>query len=141
VTDRTQEAADWHQKQLRDLSKKYGVRLPTIADRLSERFVRPLAVDRLRALIQPALEDQKSDAARTAFSLLEQELLEFTDNPTGAGLDVPSWLAALEDEVRQAQATTDRRAARPASLADRIAKQTLSWDDVMTQLRTWDTAG
>jgi hypothetical protein len=141
VTDRTQEAADWHQNQLKELSRKYGVRLPTIADRLSERFVRPLAVDRLRALIQPALEDLRSDVSHTAFSLLEQELHEFTDHPTGSGLDVPSWLAALEEEVRQAQAVTDRRAPRPAALADRIPRQTLAWEDVMSQLRTWDTAG
>lgn len=141
VTERTQEAADWHVNQLRELTTKYGVRLPTIADHLNERFVRTLAVDRLRALIRPALDDPSSDDARTAFSLLEQELREFTDHPTGSGLDVPTWLSALEEEVRQAQAASDRRAPRPASLVDRVKPQKLAWDEVLTQLRTWDTAG
>jgi len=141
LTERTQDAADWHQTHLRELVTKYGVQLPTIADRLSERFVRSLAVDRLRALIQPALEELQTDDAHTAFSLLEQELHEFTDHPTGSGLDVPAWLTALEEEVREAQSATDRRASRPAALVDHIPKLVLAWDDVMAQLRTWDTAG
>jgi hypothetical protein len=90
VTDRTCEAADWNIAQLRELTRKYGVRLPTIADRLGERFVRPLAVDRLRALVRPSVVELRTDGDHTAFSLLEQELLEFTDNPCGSGLDVPA---------------------------------------------------
>ena len=34
----------------------YGMRLPTIADRIAERFIRPLAIDRMRALVRPAME-------------------------------------------------------------------------------------
>jgi hypothetical protein len=141
LTERTQDAADWHLTQLRELNRKYGVRLPTIADRLSERFVRPLAVDRLRALVAPAVEELADDEPHTAFSLLEQELCEFTDHPTGSGLDVPTWLLALEDEARRVQAAVDRRAAKPAALVDRVPGAILTWDEVMDQLRTWDTAG
>lgn len=141
LTDRTQEAADWHLNQLRELTRKHGVRLPTISDRLSERFVRPLAVDRLRALIRPAVTELQEDQTPTAFSLLEQELREFTDHPTGAGLDVPAWLSALEEEVRRVLAKTDRRAAEPATLADRIPRSTPAWEELLAQLRSWDTAG
>ena len=141
LTERTQEAADWHLAQLDELMRKHGVRLPTIADRLSERFVRPLAVDRLRALIRPAVTEFQDEASQTAFSLLEQELREFTDNPTGAGLDVPAWLSALEDEVRRVLAKTNRRAAEPASLADRIPHTTPAWEELLGQLRSWDRAG
>ena len=141
VTDRTCEAADFHLTQLRELNRKHGVRLPTVADRLGERFVRPLAVDRLRALVRPAVEELQDDGPFTAFSLLEQELREFTDNPSGSGLDVPNWLLALEDEVRRVKATLDRRAALPPNITERLPRVTLSWDDLMTQLRSWDTAG
>ena len=34
------------------------------------------------------------------FHLLEQEIVEFTDHPTGAGLDTPTWLQALDDEAQ-----------------------------------------
>ncbi|MGC3969260.1 MAG: hypothetical protein QM775_18445 [Pirellulales bacterium] len=138
VTDRTCEAADWNLAQLRELNRKYGVRLPTIADRLGERFVRPLAVDRLRALIRPAVVELQTDGDRTAFSLLEQELREFTDNPCGSGLDVPAWLLALEDEARRVQAQTDRRSAIPPSLHERIPHVTLSWEEALNQMRNWE---
>jgi len=140
VTDRTCEAADWHLNQLRELTKKYGVRLPTIADRLGERFVRLLAVDRLRALIRPAIVELQSDDAHTAFSLLEQELHEFTDNPSGSGLDVPAWLVALEDETRRVQAQVDRRSAMPPSLPERIPRVPLTWDEALAQVKLWESA-
>lgn len=141
LTDRTQEAADWHLNQLRELMRKHGVRLPTVADRLSERFVRPLAVDRLKALIRPAVTELQEDQPPTAFSLLEQELREFTEHPTGAGLDVPAWLSALEEEVRRVLSKLNRRAAEPATLADRIPRTTPDWEELLAQLRSWDTAG
>ncbi len=141
VTDRTCEAADWHLTQLRELVRKHSVRLPTIADRLGERFVRPLAVDRLRALVRPAIDELRGSDVSTAFSLLEQELREFTDNPCGSGLDVPNWLIALEEEVRRAAALVDRRAALTPNLTERLPRVTLSWEELMMQLRSWDTAG
>ena len=39
------------------LCKKYGMRLPSIAESLSERFVRPLEIDRLCALVRPAIDE------------------------------------------------------------------------------------
>ncbi|MCE9605828.1 MAG: hypothetical protein K8U03_13110 [Planctomycetia bacterium] len=141
VTDRTCEAADWHLTQLRELNRKYGVRLPTIADRLGERFVRLLAVDRLRALIRPAIVELRTDEQHTAFSLLEQELHEFTDNPSGSGLDVPAWLLALEDEARRVQAQVDRHSAIPPSLPERIPRVPLSWEEALAQVKLWETAG
>ena len=33
------------------------------------------------------------------FDVLQSEIAELTAEPTGAGLDVPEWLAAVEDEV------------------------------------------
>ena len=140
VTDRTCEAADWHLTQLRELTKKYGVRLPTIADRLGERFVRLLAVDRLRALIRPAIVELRTDDQHTAFSLLEQELQEFTDNPSGSGLDVPAWLLALEDEVRRVQAQVDRRSAMPPNLPERIPHVPLTWEEALGQVKEWENS-
>ena len=49
VGERTASIADDHLKRFSRLNRKYGMRLPSIADRLGERFVRPLAVDRLCA--------------------------------------------------------------------------------------------
>ena len=57
VGERTSSIAEDHHKRFQRLNRKYGMRLPSIADRLGERFVRPLVVDRLCALIEPAVEE------------------------------------------------------------------------------------
>ena len=50
LTDRIDQEADQYLQRLAELQKKYAIRMPTIADRLAERFVRPMAIDRIRAL-------------------------------------------------------------------------------------------
>lgn len=107
VGERTAAIAEEHLKRFTRLNRKYGMRLPSIADRLSERFVRPLVVDRLRALIRPAMDQAPgrrpekgthSEPAQ-AFARLEEGLDQFTRDVAGAGFDVPAWLEALEQEV------------------------------------------
>jgi hypothetical protein len=136
--ERTAEVADWHLKRLDELVRKHGVRLPTVADRLQERFTKPLAIDRLRAHVRPAAEEARSGESTEAFEQLEQELAEFTDNPTGAGLDVPGWIIALEQE---AELASPRR--YPSIVEDQppLAPARLTWDEVRQQLRAWDVSG
>ena len=113
VAERTSSIAEDHLKRFQRLNRKYGMRLPSIADRLGERFVRPLVVDRLCALIEPAMDEAHGktrsprDAAGPAagsdepgaFARLEEGIQEFTRDISGAGFDVPAWLEALEQEV------------------------------------------
>ena len=111
VAERTSSIAEDHLKRFTRLNRKYGMRLPSIADRLGERFVRPLVVDRLCALIEPAMDEApgKPQPARRrarrggdepgAFARLEEGIQEFTRDISGAGFDVPAWLEALEQEV------------------------------------------
>ena len=107
VAERTASIADDHLKKFNRLNRKYGMRLPSIADRLGERFVRPLLVDRLCALIGPAMDEApgRSNPAEvpagepTSFARLEAGLEDFTREVSGAGFDVPAWLEALEQEV------------------------------------------
>ena len=49
--------AEEHLKRFHRLCKKYGMRLPSIAEHLGERFVRPLEIDRLCALLRPAIDE------------------------------------------------------------------------------------
>ena len=83
------------------------MRLPSIADRLGERFVRPLEIDRLRALVRPAIDDLRNQTDTGAFARLETEIAEFAKDVTGAGFELPGWLEALEDEVDRVHAETD----------------------------------
>ncbi len=99
LAERTAEVADHHQQRLEQLVQKYGMRLPTVSDRIGERFIRPLTIDRVRSLVRPAMEAAADEPENTSFSLLEQEIVELAREPVGVGFDIPTWLAALEAEV------------------------------------------
>ncbi|HUE74914.1 MAG TPA: hypothetical protein VMP01_28870 [Pirellulaceae bacterium] len=99
LTDRIHDEAEQYLLKLAELQKKYAMRMPTVADRLAERFVRPLTIDRIRALVKPAIDQIRARGACPKFELLEEETELLTREPTGVGLDVPAWLVALEEEV------------------------------------------
>jgi len=106
VAQRTRTIADDHLKRFARLTRQYGMRLRSISDRLGERFVRPLLIDRLRALIEPAIEQQRSPPAAdspSVFTQLQAGIAEFTKEPSGAGFDVPAWLDALQEELDRLQ--------------------------------------
>lgn len=130
--ERTTEAADAHLAQLQNLSQEYGMRLATIADRVGERFVRPLLIDRVKALVEPAL-TAAEEQRQGAFAALDREINCLASEPSGAGLDLPDWLAALEDEVTHARS---RFSQQPSSdrLAGRIEQVQLSWNELLEQL-------
>jgi hypothetical protein len=114
LAERIGAEADLYTAQLRALQAQYAMRMPTVADRIGERFMMPMTIDRMRALIAPAVAD--ADAGRTdsdSFELLEREIGLLTRQPIGVGLDLPAWLATLEEEV---EAAFKRR--HPTELAD-----------------------
>jgi hypothetical protein len=102
LTERINDEADQYLAKLADLQKKYAMRMPTVADRLAERFVRPLAIDRIRALVGPAIDEARRGGEAPKFEMLQHDTEFLTREPTGVGLDVPAWLVALEEEVEQA---------------------------------------
>jgi len=104
VAERTADIAEDCLRRLRNMNKKYGMKLPSIAERLEEKFVRPLQVDRLCAMIRPAMEELRDVRAQKTFPQLEKLVGEFTKKIAGAGFETPDWLADLEDEAEQVQA-------------------------------------
>jgi hypothetical protein len=133
LAERTAEMADQLHKRLTRLQKKHGMRLPTVADRIGERFIRPLVADRMLALVQPAMEELRSGAATHTFPQLEAQADELTEEPTGVGLDVPDWLAALEEEVDRVSSLS-RFDPKPEGDDETIRQRLLSFDDVGQQL-------
>lgn len=100
LTDRISAEADRYLKRLAELQRKYAMRMPTVADRLAERFIQPLAIDRIRSLVEPAIAElRRHDAEHPTLDQLECETALLTREPTGVGLDLPVWLVALEEEV------------------------------------------
>ena len=103
VVERTAPIAEEHRRRLNRLCKKYGMRLPSIAEHLDERFVRPLEVDQLCALVRPALDDIRNGREPASLRQLEQRIAHFMQEPSGAGFELPGWLESLGQEIEHIQ--------------------------------------
>ncbi|OHB79258.1 MAG: hypothetical protein A2V98_06375 [Planctomycetes bacterium RBG_16_64_12] len=136
VARRTASVANNHLRRFRRLMKQYGMRLPSIAERLGQRFVGRLAIDRLSALVGPAVEELHHGRPLKSFQRLEQEVAHFTEEPSGVGFEVPSWLEALEDEVDRVRSPRSPEPAAPEPPAP-IPQVRLSRERVERELETW----
>ncbi len=122
---------------LAELSHKedhYALKLRTIRDRIEERFVQPLLLDRLISLIEPAAREARDGlgSENNAFQRLEEDLKPFVENPTGVGLDVPHWLRKFENEVERVREQLDKPATK-----DELPLA-LSFNELQQQLDNWD---
>ena len=73
----------------------------SVGRRLEGRFAHQLQIDRLRALVEPAMTRPRSKSSQRAFELLQHESQAFLRSTNGVGVDLPEWLAELENEVLQ----------------------------------------
>ncbi|MBS0265297.1 MAG: hypothetical protein JSS02_25410, partial [Planctomycetes bacterium] len=103
---KTAPLAKQHLAKLKRLEKKYGMRLPGVSDRLSERFVKPLALDRILARVKPALRDSRAGNPSPDFDQLQIETEEYLSTTMGSALELLPWLQTLEEEVQDAEAAT-----------------------------------
>jgi hypothetical protein len=85
------------------LRQKYSMRMESIGRRLEGRFGHQMQIDRLCALVAPAMQSPETTASQRKFELLRQQAQTFAESTNGVGVDLPAWLAALENEVDQFQ--------------------------------------
>ena len=98
----TAQPATQHLQRLEQLEELWGMRLPALADRLGERLIRPLAVNRMRTLAATASEDAcQGRLPSPAFEALEEEVNGYLSETHGSGIDVPSWLQKLEQVIEK----------------------------------------
>ncbi|MCE9531649.1 MAG: hypothetical protein K8T89_11085, partial [Planctomycetes bacterium] len=120
-----------------DLTQKEeenALRLRTIRDRLEERFVQPLLLDRLISLVEPAARDAREGLgeASASFQRLEEHLRPFIDHPTGVGLDVPHWLRKFEAEVARVRERLDQPESKDETPV------ALTYAELKDQLDRWE---
>ncbi|HMP18137.1 MAG TPA: hypothetical protein PKD72_14020 [Gemmatales bacterium] len=96
----TADIARRHVDHLRELQAEHGMQLRTVADLIEERLIAQLDVDRMTAMVAPALaEIQKNQTDKsTALDKLLQAIDGLSRNTSGSGLDVPAWIRKLEQE-------------------------------------------
>jgi len=135
VAARSAELADRHQRALQRLEKKYGMRLPSLADHFSERFVKPMAVNRILALVPRAVDDARHGRTSRSFAMLRTEVAAYLETTSGSSIDVPDWLKNLEREVDKA--TDPHRGVEPREPGSGLPPVLLSWKQTQRQLDHW----
>jgi hypothetical protein len=140
VEELTRESADEFLEDLAELQKEHGMRMATIADRLEERFVRPMALDRLCALVEPAMEEAKNYLSSDQPCPLEEELEPFAARPSGVGLDMPPWIQRLEDELDRVKTAKTALASLAENLFQ-VPKAKLSFVSLAEQFKDQGKSG
>ncbi|MFI4874491.1 MAG: hypothetical protein ACIALR_04110 [Blastopirellula sp. JB062] len=125
--------------QLGELQRKYSMRMPTIADRIHQRFLQPLAVDRVCSLVEQAMEESSGET-HTAFELLRKEADVLVEEPSGVGLDVPGWLVALEAEVMKIERRRHFGGDDEEQEASFVSQKRLSIEQLHQQIDPWLTS-
>ncbi len=134
---KTEEMADGHLQQLETLQKKYGMRMPSVANHLEERFVKPLSVNHMLARIRPACEDAESGHEESpAFQALQVSVEEYLKTTSGSGIDVPSWLKTLEEELNRVHESGET-APPDAEPQLHLPIPALSLKELRQQLKQW----
>ncbi|PHS10141.1 MAG: hypothetical protein COA78_11595 [Blastopirellula sp.] len=138
LAERIGDEAKRYVTKLRRLQKKYSMRMPTVADRIQERFLQPLSVDRVCSLVKQAMEEAGKTNDPTAFNLLQKEATLLVKTPSGVGLDIPVWLVSLEEEVlkieRKQQYAEEGDEGEPLDL---IPERRLTIEEVHAQIDSW----
>ncbi len=99
LSEKVEAESERLQAELRALQKRYSIQMATVTQRLNEKFVHPMQVDRLLSLVRPAVRDPQVRESKRAFMLIDNYSDALMKLPPGAGFDPPVWLSALENEV------------------------------------------
>ena len=137
LKERIRAEAKRHMLRLTELQQKYAMQLPSISKRISEKFMRPLMIDYLCALIEPAMFHEDPEARTSAFDRIRQQAESFMREPSGAGLDVPTWLLTMEDTIR---AVSEKHEASMQRLLETymLSPVKLSAEEIQENLRSWE---
>ncbi len=81
------------------LERACSIKLPSLRDRLNERFIKPLTLDRILALVPEAIEDARKQVPSEAFEVLSDKVDSYLETTSGSAMDIPPWLYTLEHEI------------------------------------------
>lgn len=135
ITSKTRGVSDELLDELTRREARYGIKLRTIRDRLEERFLLPLEIDRAAAQVAPAAAAARAGEGENnpAFERLLGAVSSLAANPSGVGLDVPAWVRRLEEALRES-----RQQPAPDPFADRGPPAGLDFAELKRQLSEWD---
>ena len=109
-----------------------------MADRIGEQFTRPLALDRVCALVEPAMSAAGPEGTAPEFTALAEAIEPLASTPSGVGIDVPHWLRRLESEVERIRSVANHAGTLPEDTL-RVPRTVLPLEELQKQLDSWDT--
>ncbi|MCA9040983.1 MAG: hypothetical protein KDA65_11595 [Planctomycetaceae bacterium] len=117
IQEKTVEVADEYVEALHQLEEQYAVKLLAVEERLNQRFIKPLAVNRMLARVEQALDegiDQQQPGS--ACAALIEEIEAYMQDTQGAGTEAPGWLMKLESELEKALITREADIVDPTEM-------------------------
>ena len=126
-------------RNLARLERACSIKLPSLRDRLSERFIKPLTLDRILALVPEAIEDARLQVTSAAFATLSDKVDDYLETTTGSAMDVPPWLYSLENEVAKMEQPDHFELDAPVTPVT-LPKITISSLEFAKQVADWDAA-
>lgn len=88
-------------RRYRKLCLKYGLTIKTVGDRLEERLVKPMAINKLCALLEPAIQEARAGGETPSFEKFLELVKDFTVEASGTGYEPPTWLEEIENEINR----------------------------------------
>jgi hypothetical protein len=133
IGSRTAKLADELLDELTRRETRHGVRLRSVRDRLEERFLLPLEIDRAVAQVAPAAEAARAGEGEgnPAFARLLAAVGPLGATASGVGLEVPAWVRRLEEALRES-----REPAEPGPVTEPVPG--LDFAELKRQLSEWD---
>jgi hypothetical protein len=140
---RNADAAARHVQRLLEVEKTHGMHLPALTDRIEERFVKPLSVNRMVALVRPAIADARAGRKPSAsFNELQREIQAYLESTSGSGVDVAPWLRSIERQIRRVAPYEDAQEAGEFPTATPASKrpEVIGLRKLRRQFRRWEDA-
>ncbi len=135
IASKTRQTSDSLLEELTKKENRSSVRLRTVRDRLEERFILPLEIDRAAAQVGPAAEAARNGEGEEnpAFVRLLVAMSPLRETTTGVGLEVPVWVRRLEEALRRTREPDEE------DLEDTIGLVAgLDFAELQRQLQDWD---
>jgi hypothetical protein len=137
IQRRTRVIAERLLQRLAQRQQEHGMQLPSLADRLNERFVKPLAVYTMAALVPKAVDDARNQQESEAFSRLQSEIDAYLNTTSGSNVEIPPWLWHLEREIQRVVGEVEGLI-EPEAVPLELPPRRINMREMHRQLRIWN---
>lgn len=138
IQDRSAQQAKLFIRSYKKLCVKYGLTVKTVGDRLDERLVQPMVINKLCALLEPSIQEARKGGETPSFTRFLELVKEFTRDALGTGYEPPDWLEEIEDEINRYRNRSEEDD-EMLDLKDFIQSKPLQKSDIQKVIRELNT--